>query len=83
MTAYRLRYARIATLAGLVPVESEVAHYFRRTGRDRRHGWVVWQLVGDFNHRPATEWRTLEGVTKFLDANPSLREEFDIVEVPA
>lgn len=85
MTTYRLLYARIATIGGTVPVDhNDNPLYFRRRGRDKRHGWLTWHLVNGENARfRPTEWRTLDGITQFLDANPTLAEQFDIAEVSA
>jgi len=59
------------------------ALYFRRTGRDRRRGWLLWHVVtGDTFQQPTT-WRTLEGVTGFIEANRWVTEHFEIVEVTA
>lgn len=83
MTTYRLLYARTAKVGGYVPADTEVPHFLLSRGKDRRHGWLNWCVVNADHMQKPTEWRTLDGVTKFLDANPTLREEFDIVKVPA
>ena len=75
-TTYRLRFRGQTTRhPDAAPL------YFRRTGRDRRHGWLRWQAVDDTCVQSPTEWRTLQGVIGFIEANPYIAEQFDIVEV--
>ena len=82
MTTYRLLYARILRLGVNEPVDPNTEpHYFRRRSAGSRSPYINWFLVTDKTVQAPTEWRTLEGITKFLDSNPSLREQFDIVEV--
>lgn len=77
MTTYRLRYRN----AYMGTPDKPSSLYYRRRSKDPRHGYLRYWVV-EADRRP-TEWRTLDGISGWVEAHPTLLENFEIVEVTA